>query len=174
MDHAQRYLGVMQRAPAGDFLNRRLALDRETWLPDQMLTKVDRATMARGLEARVPFLDHRLAEFAARLPQRTLLGLFTLKRFLKLAFRELLPAEIRHRRKHGFEVPVDEWLRGPLRDFMRSALEPARIARHGLYDAAFAAELQREHAERRRNRSKELFLLLVFELWYEKWMARPQ
>jgi asparagine synthase (glutamine-hydrolysing) len=170
MDVEARSLGVM-RASGGDFINRRLSLDLQTWLPDQMLTKVDRATMAKGLEARVPLLDHRLVEFAMRLPQRSKLPFFTLKRFLRLAFRELLPRAITERGKHGFEVPTDEWLRGPLRGFMEQALEPRRIARHGLYDAAFVEELKREHAERSRNRSRELFQLLVFELWYDRWVA---
>jgi asparagine synthase (glutamine-hydrolysing) len=174
MEAGARYLATLRAASGRDFLNRRLALDLQTWLPDQMLTKVDRATMAKGLEARVPLLDHRLVEFAMRLPQASKLSLFTLKRFLRLAFRELLPREILGRPKHGFEVPTDEWLRGPLRGFLEAALQPARIGRHGLYDAAFVEELKREHQQRKRNRSRELFQLLVFELWYDRWVERPR
>jgi asparagine synthase (glutamine-hydrolysing) len=174
MDVVPRSLSLMQAAAGQDFINRRLSLDLQTWLPDQMLTKVDRATMAKGLEARVPLLDHRLVEFAMRLPQRSKLSLFTLKRFLRLAFRELLPREILERGKHGFEVPTDEWLRGPLRGFLEDVLTVPRIARHGFYDAAFVLELKREHLERKRNRSRELFQLLVFELWYDRWIERPR
>jgi asparagine synthase (glutamine-hydrolysing) len=171
-DFEERALATMRDAKGADFLNRRMAMDVATWLPDQMLTKVDRATMGKSLEARVPFLDHRLVEFAGRLPQESKFSLFALKRFLKLAFRELLPAEIRNRPKHGFEVPTDEWLRGPLKELLFDALSPARLARHGLVDSEFVAEIVREHVEKRRNRSRELYLLLVFELWYDRNIAR--
>jgi len=171
-DFDERGVATMQEAKGADFLNRRMAMDVATWLPDQMLTKVDRATMGKSLEARVPFLDHRLVEFAGRLPQESKFALFTLKRFLKLAFRDLLPPEILHRRKHGFEVPTDEWLRGPLRELLFDALSPLRLARHGFVDPGFVAEIVREHVERRRNRSRELYLLLVFELWYDRNIAR--
>ncbi len=171
-DFEDRALVTMREAAGADFLNRRMAMDVATWLPDQMLTKVDRATMGQSLEARVPFLDHRLVEFAGRLPQQSKFALFALKRFLKLAFRELLPAPILGRRKHGFEVPTDEWLRGPLKDLLCDALSPARLARHGFVDPGFVAGIVREHVERRRNRSRELYLLLVFELWYDRNIAR--
>ena len=171
-DFEDRAVQTMHEGVGADFLNRRMAMDVATWLPDQMLTKVDRATMGQSLEARVPFLDHRLVEFAGRLPQESKFALFALKRFLKLAFRELLPPEILNRRKHGFEVPTDEWLRGPLKDLLFDALSPARLARHGFVDSGFVAGIVREHVERRRNRSRELYLLLVFELWYDRNIAR--
>ncbi|MGE0454718.1 MAG: asparagine synthase (glutamine-hydrolyzing) [Vicinamibacteria bacterium] len=167
----RRFAGVMAEVPGADFIGRRLRLDTLTWLPDQMLTKVDRATMAQSLEARVPFLDQRLVEFAFALPEESKFAFATLKRFLKLAFAELLPAELLRRPKHGFEVPIDEWLRGPLRERLRDELQPARLARHGFFEPAFVGRLLAEHEQRRRNRSRELFLLLVFELWYSRWTA---
>jgi asparagine synthase (glutamine-hydrolysing) len=167
------YRAIMAEAEGADFLGRRTHLDVRTWLPDQMLTKVDRATMAHGLEARVPFLDHRLVEFAATLPQGSKLLLWRLKRFLKVAFADLLPRSILHRRKHGFEVPIDEWLRGPQRDFARDVLSPAALSSHGLFDAKEVQRLLAEHLERRRNRSRELFGLIVFQLWYDRWMRAP-
>jgi len=167
----RRLAGVMSAVPGADFIGRRLRLDTLTWLPDQMLTKVDRATMAQSLEARVPFLDHRLVEFAFALPEESKFAFASLKRFLKLAFTELLPAELLRRPKHGFEVPIDEWLRGPLRERLRDELQPARLARHGFFEPAFVGRLLEEHEQRRRNRSRELFLLLVFELWYSRWTA---
>ena len=172
-DVAQRYLSVMNEPRHAGFLNRRLVFDQRTWLPDQMLTKVDRASMARGLEVRVPFLDHRIVEFAARLSQRDRFRFLELKRFLKSAFRVLLPEELLRRPKHGFEVPIDEWLRGPLREFLRDHLAPERLRAHGVIAPAFVERMLREHEERRRNRSRELFSLLVFQLWYDRWHSKP-
>jgi asparagine synthase (glutamine-hydrolysing) len=162
----------MAAGSRADFLNRRMYLDIRTWLPDQMLTKVDRATMAHGLEARLPFLDHRLVEFAMGLPGEAKFTIGRLKRFLKEAFRELLPASIRHRRKHGFEVPLDEWLRGPLRDLARDALAPPRLAAHGLFEPMEVGRLLDEHEARSRNWSREIYGLLVFQMWHDRWM-RP-
>jgi asparagine synthase (glutamine-hydrolysing) len=170
---AERYLSVMAAPRHADFLNRRLVFDQRTWLPDQMLTKVDRASMARGLEVRVPFLDHRIVEFAARLSQRDRFRFLQLKRFLKAAFRALLPAELLARPKHGFEVPIGEWLRGPLRGFLRDHLAPERLRAHGLMAPAFVERMLREHETRTRNRSRELFAVLVFQLWYDRWQSKP-
>src|SRR5580765_455408 len=114
---------MLAEAESADFVTKRMHLDVRTWLPDQMLTKVDRATMAHGLEARLPFLDHRVVEFAMGLPDRAKFSLRTPKRFLRRAFADLLPARILRRRKHGFEVPIGEWLRGPLRGVAHSVLE---------------------------------------------------
>ena len=168
---AARFASIVDEAAAADFLTRRMHLDLRTWLPDQMLTKVDRATMAHGLEARVPFLDHRVVEFAMGLSDEAKFTVLSLKRFLKGAFAELLPPEVLHRRKHGFEVPLDEWLRGPLRGLARAALEGAALRRHGLVDPAFVTRMLDEHERAVRNWSSEIFALLVFQLWYDRWMT---
>jgi asparagine synthase (glutamine-hydrolysing) len=168
---AAHFAALLGEASGADFLARRMYLDVRTWLPDQMLTKVDRATMAHGLEARVPFLDHRVVEFAMGLPDEARFHLRSLKRFLKLAFADLLPAAILHRAKHGFQVPVDEWLRGPLRGLVHDALAEPALARHGLFAPPFVARMVREHEEGARNWSREIFGLLVFQLWYDRWIA---
>jgi len=168
-DLVGRYRALMAEPRHAGFLNRRLVFDQRSYLPDQMLTKVDRASMAHGLEVRVPFLDHRLVELAAGLTHADRFRMLQLKRFLKAAFREVLPAELLARPEHGFEVPIDEWLRGPLREPLREQLAPQRLREHGLVDAGFVAQLIHEHEQRRRNRSRELFALLVFQLWYDRW-----
>jgi asparagine synthase (glutamine-hydrolysing) len=136
-----------------------------------MLTKVDRATMAHSLEARVPFLDHRLVELALSLPDESKATIFTLKRFLRLAFRDLLPPSLLRRPKHGFRVPLDEWLRGPLRERAWDLLSAGALKAHGLFDAKAVGELLREHESGARNRCGEIFTLLVFQAWYEAWMV---
>jgi asparagine synthase (glutamine-hydrolysing) len=169
---AERYASILDEGAASGFLTRRMYLDLRTWLPDQMLTKVDRATMAHGLEARVPFLDHRVVEFAMGLSDEAKFTVLTLKRFLKAAFGGLLPPSILHRRKHGFQVPIDEWLRGPLRDLTRSVLDPAVLRRHGLVEPAFVTRMIDEHEAGTRNWSTEIFGLLVFQLWHDRWMTK--
>jgi asparagine synthase (glutamine-hydrolysing) len=136
-----------------------------------MLTKVDRATMAHSLEARVPFLDHRLVEFALSLPDEAKITLLTLKRFLRLALRDLLPPSLLRRPKHGFRVPLAEWLRGPLRERARDTLCPASLQAHGFFDAKGVGELLREHESGASDRSSEIFTLLVFQAWHERWMG---
>jgi asparagine synthase (glutamine-hydrolysing) len=168
-DARERYAAVFAEGHAAQFLNQRMYFDIRTWLPDQMLTKVDRATMAHGLEARVPFLDHRLVELAMTIPDEHKFTIRTLKRFLKAAFADRLPQAILHRKKHGFEVPVDEWLRGPLRDVARSALSPGALAAHGFFEPAPVVRMLDEHEARQRNWSKELFTLLVFQMWHRSW-----
>jgi asparagine synthase (glutamine-hydrolysing) len=165
-----RYLRILSEAAAPDFITRRTYLDVETWLPDQMLTKVDRATMAHSLEARVPFLDHRLVDFALSLPDESKISILTLKRFLRLAFRDLLPPSLLRRPKHGFRVPLDEWLRGPLRARAREGLSPNALRAHGLFDPKGVGELLDDHESGRCDRSSELFTLLVFQAWYQRWM----
>jgi asparagine synthase (glutamine-hydrolysing) len=166
-----RMAGIVDEAVGSEFLTSRMYLDLRTWLPDQMLTKVDRATMAAGLEARVPFLDHRVVEFAMGLSDRAKFRLRTLKWFLKGAYARRLPASILDRPKHGFEVPLDEWLRGPLKDLARSALSTPALRQHGLFEAAFVGRMLDEHETSRRNWSREIFGLLVFQLWYERWVS---
>src|SRR5207237_452234 len=168
---AERYASILDEGAASGFLTRRMYFDVRTSLPDQMLTKVDRATMAHGLEARVPFLDHRLVEFAMRLPQAAKFRPWRLKHLPKLAFADRLPRALLHRRKHGFQLPLDDWLRGSLRGFVRDALTPAALARHGVFDGGGVRALLDAHDARRRNHGRQIFGILVFQLWWERWLA---
>jgi len=152
-----------------DPLNRWLALDARVSLVDDMLTKVDRTSMAQSLEVRVPLLDHRLVELMARVPSRekvTLPGL-QLKSLLKLAAEDLLPREVIHRRKAGFHVPVPRWLRGELRPLVESALGRRTIARQGIFDPDAVEALVGAHMRGERNASRRIWGLLMFSLWHD-------
>jgi len=139
--------------------------DTVMYLPDDILTKVDRMSMAHGLEARVPLLDHRLVEFAATVPFHLKLRGRTSKRLAKHAVRDLLPPELLVQRKHGFAIPIQRWFREELRGHFREAMlsEDARSAPY--VDPMYAASLLDAHAARREDYGHHLWALLTFEHW---------
>ena len=155
--------------PARDEVNRRLRTDLATTLVDEMLTKVDRMTMAAGLEARVPFLDRRLVEWAFRLP-----GSYKVrgqgKRVLRRALAPAFP-RLAARPKHGFDVPLGPWLRGPLRPMLLDALSPEVVRRRGLFREAAVARMVDAHLRGRGDHSRKLYSLLVLEMWLRRWTA---
>lgn len=150
--------------PGADEINRRLRADLRTTLVDEMLTKVDRTTMAAGLEARVPFLDRRLVEWAMTVPGRGKVRHGVGKVILRRALQPVLP-RVAGRRKHGFDVPLGAWMRGPLRDLLRDTLAPAAVRRRGLLRASVVERLVTAHLAGRGDQSRKLFSLLVLELW---------
>ncbi len=160
----------MDKGGAWDPLSQRLYTDLKTWLPEQMLAKVDRMSMAASLEVRVPFLDHRLVEFAAGLPADYKLGWFSVKKFLRRASRSRLPQEITERRKHGFAVPLDAWFRGDLRPVLERELAAERVESQGVFQPDFVSGLVAEHLAGRRNHGSRLFSLLTFSLWHRRWI----
>ena len=148
--------------------------DLLTYLPGDLLVKVDLASMAHGLECRSPFLDHRVVEMAAALPIRRKLRLRggRSKVVLKQAFADLLPPAIRNRPKMGFGVPIDRWFRGPLRDELRSILlDPVALGR-GLFRPESVARLIDEHITSRRDHAYKLWGLLMLELWFRHHLDR--
>jgi asparagine synthase (glutamine-hydrolysing) len=149
-----------------DPVNQRLRVDLGTTLVDEMLTKVDRATMAVGLEARVPFLDRGLLEWSMLQPGRYKLHAGQGKRLLRSALRQELP-EAAARPKHGFDVPLGAWLRGPLRERLQDLLSPSRIRARGLFRPEAVERLVRAHLAGRADLSRKLFSLLVAEQWLE-------
>jgi asparagine synthase (glutamine-hydrolysing) len=157
-------------APGADPLTRSLALYQDTYLPEDILTKVDRASMARGLEVRAPFLDADLVETVLALPARYKYGRGRTKRLLKRAAAGRLPAAILARPKKGFGIPVARWLRGPLAPLLDEYLGPGPLARQGLLDPAEVARLVREHREGARDHRKPLWTLLIFQLWCRSWL----
>ena len=159
---------------AADADERMQYLDTRLYLAEDILAKVDRTSMAVSLEVRAPFLDRRVAEFAASLPFNYKLRGRTSKYILKRAVGELLPPFVTRRGKKGFGVPVAEWLKGRLRPLARDLLSPARLARHGLFNADYVARLQDEHERGRANHRKLLWTLLVFELWHESFVETPR
>ena len=143
--------------------------DLHTYLPLDILTKVDRATMAHSLEARPPLLDHRLAEFAATIPARYRLRGTTTKYLFKQALRGILPDGIVDRRKHGFAVPLASWLRGELADFTRSVLLSTASRERGVFDTAQVERLLRLNA-RGRDLDLQLWTMMSFELWCRRFL----
>ncbi|MCA1628912.1 MAG: asparagine synthase (glutamine-hydrolyzing) [Acidobacteria bacterium] len=159
---------------APELFERMQYLDTKLYLAEDILAKVDRASMSVSLEVRAPFLDRRVVEYAASLPADFKLRGRTTKYILKRAIDPLVPPFVTRRPKKGFGVPVAEWLKGRLRPLARDLLSPARLARHGLFDPAYVARLQDEHERGRANHRKLLWTLLVFELWHESFVETPR
>jgi asparagine synthase (glutamine-hydrolysing) len=141
--------------------------DLVTYLPHDILTKVDIASMACSLEVRCPFLDTEVVEQALRIPARYREG----KRILKRAFRGLLPQAIHDRGKMGFGVPLAEWLRGELRPLLGDAMNS--LERRGAFEAGVVRRLAGEHLSGRADHRDRLWLLLVYELWAQKFLDLP-
>src|SRR5699024_170457 len=141
-------------------------LDFKTYLPGDILTKVDRASMAHGLEVRVPFLDHEFATWASALPPQLKLYRGQGKYVLKRAFDALLPAEILYRRKMGFSIPLAAWFRGPLRETSYKALTQGPLAESGFFDRRALEGLWMRHASGRNDHSAELWSLLMLDQFF--------
>ena len=156
------------RAPARDPLSMIQYLDIKTYLAGDILTKVDRASMAHSLEVRVPFLDHPFVEWALGLPERERLSNGVGKRVLKEAMASRLPSDLLLRRKQGFSVPMATWLRGPLRERVRRMLDAPRLRDSGLIDPGRVAGLVREHDRGARDNAASLWSLLVFDGFLER------
>lgn len=157
-----------------DPVTRMQSVDTRLYLAEDILTKVDRASMAVSLEVRAPFLDPRVAEFAASLPANYKLRGHKTKYILKKAVHELLPPFVTKRGKKGFGVPVAEWLKEKLRPLARDLLSPERVRRAGVFNPTYIARLQDEHERGVANHRKLLWTLLMFELWHESFIETPR
>ena len=148
-------------------------LDMNFYLAEDILTKVDRASMAVSLETRAPFLDPRVAQFSASLPINHKLRGKKGKFILKMAMEGFLPDEILYRPKKGFGIPTAEWLKGRLNPLLREMLTPARLNDQGLFNADFVQQLIKEHETGAASHHKELWTLLVFQLWWDNFLRKP-
>ena len=155
---------------AGTVVERMQYADINFYLAEDILTKVDRAAMAVSLETRAPFLDPRVGQFAASIPLEYKLKGKAGKVILKEAMKDLLPYEILHRPKKGFGIPIADWLKGRLNPLMRDMLAADRLRSQGLFDDVYVQQLIREHETGAASHHKELWTLLVFQLWFDRFL----
>jgi asparagine synthase (glutamine-hydrolysing) len=158
------------RANGSGVADAALLTDIMTYLPNDLLVKVDIATMAVSLEARSPFLDHHVIEFAASLPERLKLRGLTTKYILKRVLKRLLPSENLNRRKMGFGVPIGHWFRGTLQSFLRATLLSEKALHRGLFKPETIKQLVELHTRSERDYSHQLWTLLMLELWFERFI----
>jgi asparagine synthase (glutamine-hydrolysing) len=144
-------------------------VDMAIYLVDGLLVKVDRASMAHSLETRVPFLDPVVAELALALPDAMKVRRFTQKRLLRRAVAPLVPQQVLKAKKQGFSIPAAAWFRGPLEPFARDVLSPSALAREGFFRPAPVARLIDRHTEGREDLSRQIWNLMAFTLWYERY-----
>lgn len=156
-----------QERDKNDFLNQALYVDLNTYLPDDLLVKEDRMTMAWSLEGRVPFLDKEIIEFAATLPPNLKLKRFTTKYILKSTLSRVLPAEIVHRKKHGFAFPIEYLFRNHLKEMAYYTLLSNNSGVGKFFELSYIKEIIERHQDKRYDLSPQLWTLLMFELWYE-------
>jgi asparagine synthase (glutamine-hydrolysing) len=155
---------------SGDLVARALNHDIHTYLPEDVLALSDRVSMQYGLELRVPFLDHPLVEFCAALPSSLKIRTLTKKYLLKRAARPYVPAEILNHRKQGFASPMSTWMRTDLQQYVRDTLSRKRLEAHGFFDADAVRSLIDEHMSRRESHDRQLFTLVMFQKWHERFM----
>ncbi|MDI6774384.1 MAG: asparagine synthase (glutamine-hydrolyzing) [Verrucomicrobiota bacterium] len=151
-----------------DFVRRMMLTDLVTYLPDDILTKLDRASMGVGLEARAPFLDHRIVEFSARLPLSFLVRSRTGKHLLRRVLYRHVPPRMLDRPKQGFGLPLGRWLLGPLREWCEALLNEERLRREGFFEPGPIRTRWREHVSGRRDWKHELWDVLMFQAWLEE------
>src|SRR5260370_4308597 len=165
---------MLDECDSNEVIERMQSLDAQLYLAEDILTKVDRASMGVSLEVRAPYLDPRVTEFAASLPSYYKRHGYTSKYILKRAAKGLIPAFVGRRGKKGFGVPFAQWLKAELRPLARDLLAPERLRRGGLFNPEYVARLQDEHERGVANHRKLLWTLLTFELWRESFVETPR
>jgi asparagine synthase (glutamine-hydrolysing) len=163
-----------EQTPAPDLLDQLLGVDTKSYLPDDLLVKVDRATMAHGLEARSPLLDHRLVEFCAALPVEYKIRLGETKYLLKAVMRNRLPASILQRPKMGFGVPIDQWFREKCRTMVEDTLLSSRCLQRGYFEPAEIRRLVMEQRQGRASYGSRVYALLMLELWHHEYVDQTR
>jgi asparagine synthase (glutamine-hydrolysing) len=161
---------VLGNPALGTLLDRMMLSDQLTYLPDDQLAKIDRVSMAVSLEARVPLLDHRLVEFAWRLPQRMKVRGQDGKWLLRQSLYRRLPRAMVDREKVGFTVPLADWLRGPLRPWAESLLDVRSLGRSGLLNPQPIRAKWQAFCEGKTDDANPIWAVLMFSAWYDRWI----
>jgi asparagine synthase (glutamine-hydrolysing) len=183
MLYSREFAATLSTSESSDFLTNALArcdrrdpvtafslADLATYLPCDLMTKVDIASMAHGLECRQPFLDYRVVELAARMPRQLKFRGGRGKRILRETFADLLPPAIQRRSKMGFGVPLDHWFRHELKDYVREILLDRHTLQRGYFRLESVTQLLDEHQQGRFNHGYRLWSLLIWELWQREWL----
>lgn len=173
-DSSREFRRWLEKNPQRDDLSSMLYLDTKIWLPDNLLMKGDKMTMAASLEQRIPLLDYKLTEYAASIPSQLKIKGFKAKYLLKRAFEDFLPASILTRKKMGFNVPTGIWFREGQRGLITRLLLSKRLRSRGYFNDAFIATMVRDHLEGRTNYQAQLFTLASLELWFRIFIDAPQ
>jgi len=155
-----------------DYLTQMQYVELKTTLVEDILTKVDRASMLNSLEVRCPLLDHELVELAFQMPSTLRMRGYTGKHALKVLLRKYFPPQVVYRKKRGFEVPIDSWFRNDLRQFVRDVLLDGRTRQRGVFDLPYIEKMLRNHQMAMRNFGGKIWWALFLELWYREWVDR--
>jgi asparagine synthase (glutamine-hydrolysing) len=172
-DPLEVYRRHFERTAGAKPLVRMQEMDLNVYLVDDLLVKTDRASMAHSLEARVPFLDTQVSDLALALPTSMKVRGFAKKRLLRRAMAPLVPKEIVQGKKQGFSIPAAAWLRGELEPFAREVLSPETLRRQGYFRPETVSAMIDTHVSRREDLSRQLWGLLTFTLWHERWVEAP-
>jgi len=165
-----RYEETFNETADWPLLSQLMRVDQKTYLPDAMLTKVDRASMANSLEVRVPLLDHRLVEYTSKLPESLKYRNGTGKYLLRKLLSRYVPSKLFQRPKMGFGVPIDKWLCTDLKPLLLDYLSSDRLKKEGLFDEAIVQQKIKEHLSGHANHQYRLWSLLMWEMWREHWL----
>jgi asparagine synthase (glutamine-hydrolysing) len=165
---------LLASKPDADQLLQMSYLELKLRLPELQLMRVDKMTMATSVEARVPFLDHKLVEFAMSIPSSLKYRDRETKYILKRALEGVIPNRVLNREKKGFGVPIDEWMHGPFGSFVESAVFTSKLRQRGLFDYDFVKHLLAEHQRGRGTYAFFLWNLLNVSLWYDQWIEGPR
>ena len=172
-DFRTLFIDSFNNSPATDPVNRMLYVDSKVYLPSDMLTKVDRMSMAHSLEVRVPFLDHELVDFVNTVPSKYKLKYWLKKKhLLKQAMRGRLTNDIIYRKKAGFNLPVNQWLRSGMKEFVCDHLSESTIKTMGIFDSDYVASLLQNHFDKKSDNSFEIWGLLVCSIWFSTFNPR--
>ena len=164
------YLKIAEKIATGNAVDKLLYLDSKTYLPSDILTKVDRMSMAASLEARVPLLDHKLIEYVQKIPSDLKLKGLETKYIFKKAMEGIVPSEILYRAKQGFGVPIEEWINNQLRTRIHETLLESKTLERGYFEKSYIQTLLDEHSKGRRDHSHALWILWMLELWHRQFV----